>query len=370
MPRDRIRALPHNAARHPLTTMPRADDPAPAPARTGWLLAWVLFWLLMLTVAVQDHLRTSTGALWKPVLWEGTSFVAATALLALMWRYSSRHDELLARPWRWFALHLRWLPLLAPGFVITIYAMRHAVFAALGQTYHHPGWGEVFLYECTKFSIFYALFVAVAFGLRIHLALAAQRQQTQAAQLAQLTQQLQPHFLFNALNTIAATIHTAPDRADSLLTRLAALLRATTDLTRRPQCTLDEELGLLDGYAAIMCERFADRVTLRHEVDHAARACRVPTLSIQPLLENAFRHGVERCSGRTDLVVRAVCRDARLRIEVEQSQGSPPAAPAHGVGLDTLRQRLAALYGARASLGLESLTPGGALAWFELPCER
>jgi len=199
---------------------------------------------------------------------------------------------------------------------------------------------------------------------------AAQRQQTQAAQLAQLTQQLQPHFLFNALNTIAATIHTAPERADSLLTRLAALLRATADLTRRPQCTLDEELGLLDGYAAIMCERFADRVTLRQEIDDAARACRVPTLSIQPLLENAFRHGVERCSGRTDLVVRAVCRDARLRIEVEQSQGSVPAAPTHGVGLDTLRQRLAALYGARASFGLESLTPGGALAWFELPCER
>ncbi len=178
--RPRVSAMPHHAretgSAH-CRTMPRAtrSPPCPAPtipplppARTGWLLAWALFWLLMLTVAVQDHLRTSTGALWKPVLWEGTSFVAATALLALMWRHSSRHDELLARPWRWFALHLRWLPLLAPGFVITIYAMRHAVFAALGQTYHHPGWGEVFLYECTKFSIFYALFVAVAFGLRIH----------------------------------------------------------------------------------------------------------------------------------------------------------------------------------------------------------
>lgn len=350
--------------------MAHADDSAATPARAGWLLAWGLFWLLMLTVAVQDHLRDHTGELWKPVLWEGSSFIAASALLGAMWHHTLRHDDLLARPWRWFGLHLRWLPLLAPAFVAAIYAMRHAVFAALGQTYHHPGWGEVILYECTKFAIFYALFVAIVFGLRTHAALASQRQLTQAAQLAQLTQQLEPHFLFNALNTIAATIHAAPERADSLLTRLAALLRATTDLTRRPSCTLDEELRLLDGYAAIMCERFADRVSLRHEIDHAARACRVPTLSIQPLLENAFRHGVERCSDHTDLVVRARCRDARLRIEVEQSQGGVSAKPTPGVGLDTLRQRLAALYGTRASLGLEPLASGGARAWFELPCER
>src|SRR4030095_6515466 len=96
----------------------------------------------------------------------------------------------------------------------------------------------------------------------------------------------EPHFLFNALNTVASTIHSNPELADSMLTRLAALLRATTDLTRRPTCTLDEELKLLEGYTAIMCERFGDRVTLEHEVDPAARACRVPTLSVQPLMEN------------------------------------------------------------------------------------
>ena len=162
------------------------------------------------------------------------------------------------------------------------------------------------------------LFTAIVFGVRTHAALSEQRLRTQAAQLAQLTQQLEPHFLFNALNTIASTIHDKPDLADSLLTRLAALLRATTDLTRRPSCTLDEELKLVDGYAAIMCERFADRVTLRIEVDPAARACRVPTLAIQPLLENAFRHGVER-SSELDAVdaARAAAGD-RLRVEVEQ----------------------------------------------------
>jgi LytS/YehU family sensor histidine kinase len=215
--------------------------------------------------------------------------------------------------------------------------------------------------------LFYLLFVAIVFGLRTHAALALQRWRTQAAQLAQLTQQLQPHFLFNALNTIASTIHSNPDLADALLTRLAALLRATTDLTRKPTCTLDEELRLADGYLAIMAERFADRVVIKTEVDGAARACRVPTLAIQPLLENAFVHGVERCSDTTTLTLRALRRGERLRVEVEQDRGSVADPSTGGVGFGTLRDRLAALHGERAQVGLQTLAGGGVLAWFELP---
>ncbi|HEX6239595.1 MAG TPA: histidine kinase [Polyangiales bacterium] len=344
-----------------------AAEPWSPRARTGWLLAWATFWLLMATVALQDHARDhGLHALWRPLLWEGSSCLVASAMLALQWRRVPLDDGLLTQPARWFARQLRWLPLAAPLFVVAVYALRHAVVALFGQDYNHPPWSQVFLYECTKFSLFYTLFVAVMFGLRTHLALAEQRLRTQAAQLAQLTQQLEPHFLYNALNTVASTIHGNPDLADSLLTRLAALLRATTDLTRRPTCTLDEELKLLEGYTAIMCERFADRVTLEQRIDPAARACRVPTLSVQPLMENAFRHGVERSSEPTHLVLRAQRQAERLRIEVEQSRGSVGDAPA-GVGLGTLRDRLAALHGTRAQVGLDALPGGGARAWFDLP---
>ena len=344
-----------------------AVDPWTPRARAGWLLAWLAFWLLMVTVGVQDHLRDhGPHALWRPLLWEGSACLVASVMLALMWQHAARHDDALTQPARWFARQLRWLPLLAPLFVAAIYAIRHGVVAALGQTYHHPPWGQVFLYECTKFALFYTLFVAVMFGLRTHMALAEQRVRTQAAQLAQLTQQLEPHFLFNALNTVASTIHSNPELADSMLTRLAALLRATTDLTRKPTCTLDEELKLLEGYTAIMCERFADRVTLEQRIDPAARACRVPTLSVQPLMENAFRHGVERSSEPTRLVLRALRQHDRVRIEVEQSRGGVGDGPM-GVGLGTLRERLAALHGAHAQVGLDALPGGGARAWFELP---
>lgn len=347
---------------------PSTADPWTPRTRAGWLLAWAAFWLLMATVAVQDHLHDSgPHSLWRPLLWEGSSCLVASAMLALMWRHMPRDDSLLTQPARWFVRQLRWLPLLAPLFVIAVYAIRHGVVAAFGQTYNHPPWGQVFLYECTKFALFYTLFVAIVFGLRTHLALAKQRERTQAAQLAQLTQQLEPHFLFNALNTVASTIHSNPDLADSMLTRLAALLRATTDLTRKPTCTLDEELRLLEGYSAIMCERFADRVTLQQEVDPAARACRVPTLSVQPLMENAFRHGVERSSEPTRLVLRARRQSDRVRIELEQNRGAVSDTAAAGVGIGTLRERLAALHGVHAQVGLDALPGGGVRAWFELP---
>jgi signal transduction histidine kinase len=356
---------------HGLSAMTTATiaNPLSARSRAGWLLAWAAFWLLMFTVAVQDYLRGEGGPLWRPLLWEGSACLVATVMLGVVWHHAPRHDGSLTQPARWFALQLRWLPLLAPLFVTLVYALRHAVYALLDQSYNHSPWPQVYLYECTKFALFFMLFAAIVFGLRTHAALAEARLRTQAAQLAQLTQQLEPHFLFNALNTIAATVHDKPDLADSLLTRLAALLRATTDLTRRPSCTLDEELKLVDGYAAIMCERFADRVSLRVDVDADARACRVPTLAIQPLLENAFRHGVERSSETTALTLRAQRRGDRLRVEVEQSRGDVAADSVAGVGLGSLRERLAALHGERAQVGLAARAGGGTVAWFELPAQ-
>jgi len=344
-----------------------AASALPGRSRVGWLLAWALFWVLMATIAVQDERRTVE--LWKPLLWEGSSGVVATAMLGVMWRRARRFDGWLTQPAQWFARQLAWLPLLAPLFVTAVFGLRHAIYAAVGQTYTHAAWSQVYLYECTKFALFFTLFVAIVFGVRTHAALAEARLRTQAAQLAQLTQQLEPHFLFNALNTIASTIHTQPDLADSLLTRLAALLRATTDLTRRPSCTLDEELRLVDGYAAIMVERFADRVSLTLDIDPQARACRVPTLAVQPLLENAFRHGVERSSEPTALTLRARRLGERLRVEVEQSRGDALADARDGVGLGTLRDRLAALHGERAQVGLSARDGGGVVAWFELPAQ-
>ena len=342
----------------------------------GFGVAWAIFWVLLVTVGVQDYLRQGGTELWKPLLWEGTSFLVASAIVWAQWRGAMRGDHLLAQPRRWFAHSLLWLPLVAPLFVVAVYALRHAIYALIGQTYGHEPWGTVFRYEVLKFSVFYLLFVALFFGIRSHGALSdarirleRERALAKQAQLLQLTQQIEPHFLFNALNTIVSTIHTDANLADALLTQLAALLRAATDLARKPETTLDEELNLLEAYAAIMRQRFAERVKVCFEISPTARACRVPTLVLQPLLENAFRHGVQQRSQPTTIIVRVALDAQRLRLEVQDDAGQLSAAPVFGVGLENLRQRLLTRYGDQATLVLRALDAGGVLAQIELPCE-
>ncbi len=351
------------------------DAEVPRLSLAAFLGAWAVFWLLLLTVAVQEHQRQGHTALWQPLLWEGSSCLVASLIVWLQWRRLHDQDRLLAHPWRWFAASLLWLPLTALGFVAAVYALRHAVYAIIGASYRHEAWGLVFRYETIKFGLFYLLIVAVLFGIRSHAAMSAERVRgerlrglTQQAQLLQLTQQIEPHFLFNALNTIASTIHTDPELADTLLLRLSALLRAATDLTRRPEVPLAEELQLLEAYAAIMGERFGSRLALRFEIDPDSTNCQVPTMVMQPLVENALRHGIELQTRPGTVVIRSRRDAGRLLLEVEDDLGVLAQPLVFGVGLSNLRQRLALGYDQQASLTLQARVGGGVLARIELPC--
>lgn len=340
---------------------------------------WLAFWLLMLLVGLQEYQRGGGRRLWEPVVDYGTAALAATLVAAIELRRARRHEALLGRPLQWLARLAAWLPLTALGFVGVMYALRHAIYALAGHPYRHGPWADVIVYEAVKFAIFYLLFLGVHFGLRSYRAWHAERLRTehqarlaQEARLAQLTQQLQPHFLFNALNTVSSLIHTDPDLADTLLTRLATLLRAATDAGQRPTQPLADELVLLEAYAQIMTERFADRAHVSWEIDAAARACPVPTLGLQPLLENCFHHVVERRLAPTHMVVRArLLEGARLRIEVEDDGDLRSEPPVYGVGLNNLALRLQALHGAGAAGASLTLLPragGGLTVRLELPC--
>ncbi|MDC8770448.1 sensor histidine kinase [Roseateles albus] len=370
----------------PARTAANSADPVAADLRAllpvprfAFALAWALLWVLMASVEVQDYWRNGHSGIWRPLVWQGTSCLVSTLLILLQARFVARHDALLAHPWRWFASQLRWLPLVAVVFVALVFMLRHGVYALLGERYEHQPWGELFLYESLKFSAYYLLFIAIFFGIRSYVAmvaaqLRAERSQALArqAQLLQLAQQIEPHFLFNALSTISEIIHSNPQLADTLLSRLAALLRAATDLTRRPESTLGEELRLLEGYAAIMDERFADRVSTRFEIDASLCAFKVPTLLLQPLLENAFRHGVEKHLGQAQITVRAQ-REGKhcMRLSVQDDVGRllPQQQPVFGAGLSNLRERLATRFGSEASLTLRSRGEGaGVEAEIVLPC--
>ncbi len=362
---------PPDASGAPTAAWPRA-------ALAGFVAAWLLFWVLLVLLALQDDARAGRLDVGRRLLWEGTSFVVATGFAAWSWRRVARFDHRLGSPARWFAAHLWPLVAIAPAYVALVFGLRHGIYAAVGARYLHGPWLSVFAYEVPKFALFYLLWIAVVFGVRAHAALAAQRWRLEReralarqAQLVQLAQQIEPHFLFNALNTIAQVVHEDAERADALLVRLAALLRAATDLARQPVCTLGEEIDLLEGYLDIMRERHGARVRVTLEVDPAARGCRVPSLSLQPLVENAFRHGVERHPGTASVAVHATCRDDRLRITVVNVPGAVGDAPGReGVGLSNLRERLDAMFGAAATFALEPGATGGVCARVELPCTR
>jgi two-component system LytT family sensor kinase len=350
-------------------------EPEPVRLWRRLVWPWVLFWLLMLAVGVQESLWTGRLQFWRPLVEIGSAAVAATVLVAVQMKRANRLKRFLNQPLQWFLRTWAWMPLQLVAYVTAMYALRLGIYALAGVTYRHGPWGEVMAYEATSFVLFYALFSGIHFGIRSYGAwlderLRAERQTNLArqAQIAQLTQQLQPHFLFNALNTISALIHSNPDAADILLTRLATLLRAATDASQRPEQTLAEELALLHAYADIMAQRFVDRVRISWDVDTTAQTCRVPTLGLQPLLENCFRHVVERRSAFTHIAIRARRSASKLQIEIEDDGDLQHLPDRRGVGLGNLEGRLQSLYGTRASLELRLRPGGGLIAGVNLPC--
>jgi len=341
--------------------------------RLLWI--WISFWLLMFLLGAQEYLWSGGRQLWRPLVDYGTAALVATALAAVQIKRSQRYDELLSRPLRWFAHMWAWMPLQLVAFVSAMYGLRVGLYALVGAPLRHGRWADVLAYEAAKFTLFYALLGGIQFGLRSYKAWVTERlrgeQQArlaQQAQLAQLTHQLQPHFLFNALNTVSSLIHTDPDLADALLTRLATLLRAATDVSHRAEQPLTDELALLHAYADIMTQRFGDRVKMDWEVDPEAMHCRIPTLGLQPLLENCFRHVVERRRGRTHLTIRTRRRGERLSIEIEDDGDLQAMQATRGVGLGNLERRLQSLHGTQASLTLHARPGGGLIARVELPC--
>ncbi|MEZ5317897.1 MAG: histidine kinase [Vicinamibacterales bacterium] len=188
------------------------------------------------------------------------------------------------------------------------------------------------------------------------------------AELRALRAQLNPHFLFNALTTIGYLVQAAPARALETLLRLTHVLRGVLRRTTTEFSTLDEEVAFIRAYLEIEQARFEERLTVTIDVAADAGAARVPTLLLQPLVENAIKHGLTGCpeGGRVRLAARR--EDDGLVIDVTDSgTGFDPAAVHRGVGLTSVRQRLAAHFGARASMTIDS-TPGrGSAIRLQLP---
>ena len=197
------------------------------------------------------------------------------------------------------------------------------------------------------------------------------------AQLQALKMQLHPHFLFNALHSISALVHSDPDAADKMIARLGDFLRLTLDSAAAQEVPLRQELEFLNCYLDIERTRFRDRLTTHIDADPQVLDCRVPNLILQPIVENAIRHGVSQRAASGHVEVRATRAGDSLRLEVrDNGRGLPEGAEPNrakqgggvgGVGLANTRARLQQLYGGSFRFEIQNAPAGGAVVTLEIP---
>jgi two-component system, LytTR family, sensor kinase len=185
-----------------------------------------------------------------------------------------------------------------------------------------------------------------------------------------LRMQLQPHFLFNTLNTVAELVHSEPDTADQMITRLGRLLRLSLDHAGHQVVPLRQEIDFLRMYVEIEQVRFQDRLQIVWDVDPDTLDAAVPTLLWHPVLENAIRHGVTPLVGRGRIVIASQRVGDDLILEIrDNGRGLPQGGQIlrEGVGLRNIRERVDQLYGSRAHFSLEPAAGGGTVATLRLP---
>jgi LytS/YehU family sensor histidine kinase len=195
------------------------------------------------------------------------------------------------------------------------------------------------------------------------------QKQLMGAHLSALKMQLQPHFLFNTLNAIMVLVRQQKTReAEQMLARLGDLLRCVLDDVDSQEVPLRRELEYLELYLSIEQVRFQDRLRAEIVVDPMLLDAAVPQMGLQPLVENAVRHGIGQRSAAGKVRISAIRKLDMLELSVEDDgPGFPPVIKSDGIGLSNTRERLRQLYGTAAELMIERPQQGGARVRISIP---
>ena len=353
-------------------TLGDVDGPAAPFAGRGWALfaAWVLVWNAAVPIRLIAMLGTpgrspAAGRMTGMLIVDQTTWAIATYLvfrIALLARHRRLREVLTA------------LALLA----VPIMMLRQWTTYTLSDALRVPARASMRALLFSGPLYLFVLTAAAALGLlvvymqraRDHAVLQANlRAELASARLQTLRLQLNPHFLFNALNSIASLVPSDAGKADTAIAALSSFLRASLGVTRDDETTLEDELRLVDAYLEIELLRF-DWLTVDLDVPDALRSARVPAFVLQLLVENAIRHGLapRRTPGR---VVIAARRDGdRLELSVTDDGvglGAPSGDASLGIGSQNVRARLAHLHGAQGVLTLEPAVPHGTVATIRIP---
>lgn len=349
--------------------------------RVDWRFATICAALLGLLFGTQVWLNSLTPN--EPVSWGFAvtrSLIAWTGWLILapfIFRAGQSNPLGTNARFRWIRKHL----LLAIGFAAAHSVLQTLIRAALGI----PAGGDVidaFLSilfsnlagDILRYSLISLSYQAFAYHWQVR-----QRDREAArlqldlseARLAALEGRLRPHFLFNTLNAIAALLRDDPASAERMIGQLSDLLRASLKADPLKEVTLAEELQLVEQYLAIERARFQDRLTTSLEASESARVASVPHLILQPLVENAVRHGIAPRERGGSVHVTAEREGDRLVIIIEDDGvgmgNAPPKLAGSGIGLGSVRSRLTHLYGADQRLDISACEPSGTRIRLEIP---
>ena len=322
---------------------------------------WATLWMLVSVVENSNYFHDPSSP-----RWQGIVLVLVPTFTIIAWLIfelrSVRYQQVPLEPLRpWIAHFLLRLPVLAIGYIVIVFGLRHAIFAAAGAEYNHIPWQGLIPFELIKATLFYCLWLGLVYGT---LSLLRSREQSAKlaltekalieSQLALLQAQLRPHFLFNTLNTVSSLMQIDIGRADRVLTRLGDLLRASLGADKNKTISLDEELQLLKLYTEIMQERFPEHVMIEWRIDDEALAIPVPAMLLQPLVENAFKYGIEQSTRYEKIRLVATIDQNQLHIKIHNTGSLLSPEWREGIGIGNCRERLRVLYGSGANLLIEN----------------
>jgi len=344
---------------HPLV-LPRLSRRA-----TWWLLALALWTLCPILISLQTVVHASyTGA---PVSWS-----RVLPLRLADWYTCAMFTPLCF----WLVRRTRSIPAQI-AFILGAVVVKYAVYVEIAR-WLRPAetwrFDVVLARAFASESIAFAAMLAIVHGIEYHrrfrereVHAARLEAELASARLDALTAQLQPHFLFNTLNGISTLMRRDVDAAEEMLTHLGDLLHRTLRLGDRHEVTLAEELDLLQHYLDIMKIRFEDRLTVRMDIEPGVTNALVPHLVLQPLVENAIRHGISRRPGAGLLELSAHADGDVLEISVRDDGEGLLNGGAEGIGLSNTRRRLRQLYGDAHELALTPAAEGGLRVTLRIP---
>ncbi|WP_158749161.1 sensor histidine kinase [Acidobacterium sp. S8] len=313
-----------------------------------------------------DNVARGRAPQWTVISIEQATGVYGIVLLLPLVFWGARRFPLRFSPLR-ISQHVAVLLVFSTVHTLWNWGSREVVFLLLGMGHYDYGLMRVrFFMEFPSDLLVYALCVSGYMIYQDWLRSRDVEQQLAAARLENLSRQLQPHFLFNALNAVSGVMYEDVARADEMLARISDFLRATLRLPESPLIAVSSELDFTRRYLDVMQTRLESRLRFAISCDPQAEAVRVPALILQPLVENAVEHGTEPESGNLNIEIVIQKADGLVRITI-RDHGPGPARSTGGHGLANTRQRLATAYRGEASLRLERHPLGGAVAEILIP---